>query len=73
MCENSVGDVCYLILEDNHVFPGVSFGAKNAVDGEVGKYYQQVSSTCHKQFVFVIDITSITEIEIRIFFVLLFI
>lgn len=32
-----VGEMCYLILEDGTVFPGISFGAKQAIDGEVGK------------------------------------
>lgn len=39
MCENSFGSMCYLILEDGTIFPGTSFGAKNTVDGEVGKFY----------------------------------
>lgn len=38
MCESSVGDMCYLILEDGTIFSGTSFGAKKAIDGEVGKF-----------------------------------
>lgn len=44
MCKNSVGDACYLILEDGTIFSGTPFGAKTAIDGEVGKFcgWQQV-------------------------------
>lgn len=37
MRENSEGGLCYLILDDGSIFPGTSFGAKNTIDGEVGK------------------------------------
>jgi carbamoylphosphate synthase small subunit len=30
---------CFLLLEDGTVLPGESFGARNHIDGEVGKQH----------------------------------
>lgn len=47
MCESSLGDLCYLVLEDGSVFPGTSFGVKKTIDGEVGKFTLD-STSCGK-------------------------
>lgn len=31
---------CFLVLEDGSVLKGESFGAKKAIDGEVGRYFK---------------------------------
>lgn len=39
MTKSDERHTCFLLLEDGTVLPGESFGARNQIDGEVGKQH----------------------------------